>query len=166
MKNKKFLNETLLVFLLAMLTFSVPLMTEAKVEENAAKRDAEKDAARVNELRWFAAGFFGGAAPFLSLWVLPFDEGNYDVTYACWLSLLGTGVLLPTGYAVFDSPSPPADRFLGKSSDYVDAYTTAYRRQVKRQRIKLSATGCIIGTFLGCVLAQFAPINNGGMGLE
>lgn len=160
MKNKKFLNEILLVFLIAILVFSVPLITVANVEDNDAIRDAEKDAVNVNELRWFAAGCFGGTAPFLSLWVLPFETGNYDLVYSCWLSLLGTGILLPTGYAVFHSPSPPADRFLGKSSVYIDAYTTTYRRQAKLQQIKITAKGCIIGTFLGCGIATFAPINN------
>ena len=53
---------------------------------------------------------------------------------------------MPTFYAVIHSQTPRAERFLGKSSHYVNAYTTAYRRQVKIQRIALSATGCMIGT--------------------
>lgn len=158
MKNKRFFNETLMVFLMAALVFSIPSVTASDVEADA-KRDAEKDAKSFNKLKWFAGSCLGGALPYLSLFVLIVadDYGGVDLAgdillryppeafYVC----IGTGALLPMGYAIFHSPTPHADRFLGKSSDYVNAYTAAYRRRIKRQRIALSATGCIVGTCLG-----------------
>ena len=177
MKNKKFLDEILLVFLMVMV-FSVPLMTEANVEtkdakgdvKEKAKRDAENDAKMFNELKWFAGGFLGSALPCLSFFALLYSDahGVYleddiprflgpDTLYICCFSVIGTGTLLPTVYAVFRSPMPPAEKFLGKSSDYINAYTTAYKRRIKRQRIALSTMGCIVGTCVGMLSLRLVP---------
>jgi hypothetical protein len=157
MKNKNFLNETLTFFLMAMLVFSISFMAasvEANVETENAKSDIEdakhaarKDAKSFSELEWFAGSCLGGALPYPSMFFLLY--AGFDAPEICFFSLMGAGMLLPTGYAIFHSPTPRAERLLGKSSDYVDAYTTVYRKRVKLQRIALSATGCIVGTCLG-----------------
>ena len=182
MKNRKFLNETSMVFLMAMLVFMILSMTasvEANVEakeaksdvEEKAKRDAEKDAKKVNELKWFAGGFLGTFLPCISLCAFIQADANgvylenelprflgFGTLYICCSSLIGVGALLPTGYAIFHSPTPRADRFLGKSSEYVEAYTTAYRKQAQLRRTALSATGCIAGISVGIfILHIFTP---------
>jgi hypothetical protein len=89
---------------------------------------------------------------------LPLGLSNGPALSLCCLSSIGAGMLLPTGYAIFSSPMSPAERFLGKSPDYVDTYTTTYKRHVKEQRIVLSATGCLVSTCLGIsLLSRFLP---------
>lgn len=175
MKNKKFLHELPMLSLLGMLVFSHPLMTASVAAKDAksdvkveAKRDAERDAKSVHKL-WFAGGCLGSGLPYLSLYVLLFAEahgvyidiGDFqgaDKLGICCLSVIGAGTLLPTWYAIFHSPTPPADQLLGKSLDYVNAYTTAYRRKVQREQIVLSATGCLVGTGVGVyLLSNFIP---------
>ena len=174
MKNKTFLDETLMIFLMAMLVFSIPCVAASDVEAEA-KRDAEKDAKSFNELKWFAGGCLGSACPFIlgaadivatgrgihlrNHIPKPFIFGS-EVTDFCCLSFFGAGVLLPIGYAALHSPTPRADRFLGKSSDYVDTYTTVYRRRVKEQRVKLSAIGCMIGTSVGAFTLYYTLVSD------
>ena len=173
MKNKTFFTETLIIFLMAMLVFSIPCVAASDVEAEA-KRDAEKDTKSFNELKWFAGGCLGSACPYIlgSACVVagsdislenyipkPFIFGS-EVTDFCCLSFFGAGVFLPIGYAVFHSPTPRADRFLGKSSDYVDTYTTVYRRRVKEQRVKLSAIGCMIGTSVGAFTLYYTLVSD------
>ena len=157
MKRKKFLNKTVLVFVGTLLVFSVPLMTEAQIAEIQAKRDAEKDAKVLNELKWFGAGCLGGVSPFIVMDAAVLAEltDAYDLSgllnkhETCFLILFGASFIAPTGYAILHSPSPPIDRFLGKSSDYIDAYTTAYKRRVKGARILSSIIGCGSGISIG-----------------
>lgn len=94
----------------------------------------------------------GGCFPLVILTTLTFGE---NISYigpipldTCLIFVFGVGLLLPTGYATLHSPVPPANRFLGKSSDYVDAYTMAYRNRMKRKRVAQSAKGCLLGTCL------------------
>ncbi len=158
-----------LFFLIAVIVFSVPLRVEAKIEDASAKRDAEKDVRSYNEYKWFAGGCLGAAIPLmlLSVWrfadyhghgvyiedYIPHPQGqntlDFSYTNYCWLSSLVAGALMPTLYAIFHSPTPPAEKFLGKSPDYINAYIIAYTSKVKRQRIALSTVGCIVGTCLG-----------------
>ena len=55
-------------------------------------------------------------------------------------------------YAVLDTPQVPPERLLGKSPDYITAYTTEYRRKAKNKRIYGSCLGG--GTLL--VLSVFS----------
>lgn len=172
MKNKRFFIETLMIFLMAVLVFSIPCLSASDVEADA-KRDAEKDAKSFNKLRWFAGGCLGSACPFIlgTAGIVAEGKGIHlenhipnifapEVTDFCCLSFFGAGVLLPMGYAVFHSPMPRADRFLGKSSDYVNAYTTIYRKRVKQQQIKLSAMGCMVGTSIGTSILFYTLVSD------
>lgn len=127
------------------------LAQDASVEIQA-QRDAEKDLNSAKELTWFVAGCCGGVFPFVILTTLAFGE---DISYigpmpldTCLISVFGVGLLLPTGYAALHSPAPPTNQFLGKSSDYVDAYTVVYRNRMKRKRVVQSTKGCLLGTCL------------------
>ena len=105
----------ILVFLMAMLTFSMPFVTftqqnslqaEAIV---AAERDAQAD---VNKGLWFLGGCLGGA-------VVP---------------MIAYVVELP----------PPVTRLLGKSPEYVAFYTDAYKAKAKTLRVQGALGGFII----------------------
>ena len=156
------------VFLVAVFIFSIPFMT-ASVEAKDAKSDAEKDTKNIKELGWFTVSCLGSALPFIGALVLNIadDSGNqHDITsclqddhlYPICVSVYGLGALLPTVYAILHSPIPPAERLLGKSPDYVSAYTDTYRNDAKRRRVVLSAAGCIAGTSIGIgILLMFAP---------
>ena len=174
MENKTLFNETLMVFLMAMLVFSIPCVAASDVEADA-KRDAEKDTKSFNELKWFAGGCLGSACPYIlgSTYLVAGSRGIHledhipkpfilgpKVTDFCCLSFFGAGVLLPIGYAALHSPTPPAEQFLGKSADYVNAYTTVYRRRVKEQRVKLSAIGCMIGTSIGTSILYYGIVSD------
>lgn len=170
MKNKKFLTETFTVFLMVLLVLVSVRDTAAQTDIAAvAKRDAERDAKRVSKLKWFASGFFGSALPCLSLFALLYGDahGVYieddiprvfgpDTLYMCCTAGIGAGMLLPTGYAIFHSPTLPAEAFLGKSPDYITAYTSVDtfvdRRQAQAQRAAFSAMGCLTGISVGTLI--------------
>lgn len=166
MINKRFLTETFTVFLMVLLVLVSVGDTAAQTDiASVAKRDAERDAKKVSELKWFASGFFGSALPCLSLFALLYADahGIYieddiprvfgpDTLYICCTAGIGAGMLLPTGYAIFHSPTLPAEAFLGKSSDYIAAYTSVYRRQTQVQRTAFSAMGCLAGISVGTLI--------------
>ena len=159
-------------FLTAVLVFSIPCVTVGDVEADA-KRDAEKDAKSFNKLRWFAGGCLGSACPFIlgTAHIVAAGRGIHlenhipnffgpEVTEFCCLSFFGAGVLLPMGYAAFHSPTPRADRFLGKSSDYINVYTSIYRRRVKQRQIAWSTTGCMVGTSIGAFVFYYTFVSD------
>ena len=141
------------ILLITILCFSSPLIIEAEIENRVAKRDAQRDAKIENQLGWLAGGCLGSMLPWATFLALLTAEAegiiHYQTVYdfeLCFLSGIVLGALLPTAYAIFRSPVPPAERLLGKSPDYVNTYIATYKKQVKEQRILLSATGCVVGT--------------------
>ena len=46
---------------------------------------------------------------------------------------------------MIDAPTPPADRLLGKSPEWVNAYTEAYQKSMRGLSVKSSAMGCLFG---------------------
>lgn len=68
------------------------------------------------------------------------DAQAADVTAWGWAGgLLGPmGILIATIY----TPTPPVNRLIGKSSEYVAIYTTTYQQKVKERQTKEAATGC------------------------
>lgn len=105
----------ILVFYMAFLVFSMPLVTLAQQSSvyaeaiAAAEADAE---ANVNRPLWFAVG--------------------------CLFTSLGT-----VGAYVIE-PSPPASRLIGKSPEYVAFYTEAYKAKAKGIQGRTALTGCLI----------------------
>ena len=119
-----------LVFLMAFLIFSMPLVVLAQQNSvqaeaiTAAEQDANKD---VNKPFWFGAGCI------LSGLFLVQEPFGYIVPPS---GIIGT---------YFYRPAPPSSRLIGKSPEYVAAYTSAY--QLKRgstQALWVSA-GCLGG---------------------
>ena len=125
-----------LVFLMAVLIFSMPFVTLAQqnVEPAEAITDAEKDAmvakatadaerdaqADTDTTFWFIIGCFGSVLGFL--------------------------------YANFDVPTVPAERLIGKSPDYVTVYSSVYVRKSKAVRQDRVIKGCVTSAITGVVL--------------
>ena len=162
------------VFLIAVLVFSLPVVTlaqqnaevpasEATIEPDklqaivaTAKADAERD---VNGAIWFAGSFLGSAV------------GGTVAVYSCGVYILvsafggdgsapillagGCGLALfslPIAYAILDTPSPPPERLLGKSPEYVKAYTSVYVRSAKRRRNISIAGGYAVSALIGVAI--------------
>ena len=69
--------------------------------------------------------------------------GSLSGAAACGgLSFLGIYYAKPS--------KPPSERFIGKSPEYVKAYTAAYTSKARSNRIKLAAAGTATGC-LGCI---------------
>jgi len=69
-----------------------------------------------------------------------------DVSKICWLgagaTIIGFGVAM-----IWKSSEPDPAEFVGKSPEYVKAYTESYNSRVKREQIIYSSLGCA-GTVL------------------
>ena len=122
-----------LVFLIAVLTFSTPFVTIAQQNfvqaeaATAAEADANKD---VSKLLCFGAGCVLSA-----LFFLPSP---------CGYLLPPAGIIGSYSYR----PGPSPSRFIGKSPEYISAYTTTYKS--KRGNIQVLWTS--VGCFSGCVV--------------
>lgn len=123
----------LLVLVMTGLTFSTPFVTTAQQNfvqaeaATAAEADGNKD---VNKLLCFSAG-----CVFSALFFLPSPYGYF---------LPPTGIIGSYSYR----PSPPPARLIGKSPEYIAAYTSAY--QLKRGNIQARWTSA--GCLSGCVI--------------
>ena len=143
------------VFIMIVLVFSMPFITFAQQYDDSdfailhAERDAKND---VNESKWFLTGCLGGALVVIAISISEQDSIAEPVG-----GLLGTcrlaGLGFLTGYAILHSPSPPPERLLGKSPEYVVSYVNTYVNRVKLRRTLSSTAGCIGGYFGMFVIA-------------
>ena len=154
------LRSSLLILLMAMLIFSIPFITLAqqKSVEVQAKMAAERDAkADVNRLLWTGAGCLSaclGAGVGFGVGVSIIESGN-------WLENVEEGILggvcvggLVCGLfslsVISYRSDPPPQRLLGKSPEYVDFYTAAYKAKILKRRAKFVAAGAL--TFSGLMI--------------
>ena len=120
----------ILAFLMAVLTFSMPFGTLAQQNSvqteaaTAAIADASKD---VNKPLWFGAGCLLSGLAFLP------DPYGYFLPPA---GLLG---------CYFYRPDPPPLQLIGKSPEYIDAYTSTYKSKIGNIQAKWAAAGCLSG---------------------
>ena len=61
----------------------------------------------------------------------------------------GSGVILASQLM---TPTPPPDRLLGKSSEYVSFYIATYENETKNKRLIYSTAGCVGGTLVAVLL--------------
>ena len=54
-------------------------------------------------------------------------------------------------------PAPPVNRLIGKTPAYVDAYTSTFKREVKKKRLIHTSAGCISGTALAIWVYNLYP---------
>ncbi|MXV74670.1 hypothetical protein F4Z99_10365 [Candidatus Poribacteria bacterium] len=106
----------LLVFFMAVLVFSTPMIALAQQNSEraeavaAAERDAKAD---IKQGVWGAVGF-----------------------------LCGAGTVLVAYFA----QAPPAARFVGKSPEYIQIYTQTYKAKVRNRQTGPAVLGCLAGT--------------------
>ncbi len=136
------LTFRVLAYFMAVLMFSTPFavlaqesaeQTDVEIAEADAIQDANTD---VNKPLWIGVG---GLLAGLAL--------IHD--YSC---LLSVGGLAGTH---FYRPNPPAERLIGKSSEYVNVYSEAYKNEVAKQQTLWSAAGCVGG---GAIITGFALV--------
>ena len=145
-------------FLLVMIAFSQPLTTLA--QQNSAEVQAKQDAeADMNKWLWTGVGFvtpfcitLGCIAGFYvgSMGAQSYDFQSGDFQLFSDQQLCGTCVGFAVGYTVpfipmFTYLGPPPERLLGKSPEYVNFYTDAY----KSKNIQLRGKWLTVGSLLG-----------------
>ena len=83
-------------------------------------------------------------------------DAAVDVNGCLWM---GGGFLFgifAVGAAYVIEPSPRAARLLGKSPEFVAAYTDAYRQKAKGIQVTNSVIGCIGGAILYVIIISAA----------
>ena len=134
-----------LVALTVVLAFSTPSVTLA--QQNSVQAEAittaEQDAINdVNKLSWFVAGCaalsVGGPVGALAGYTVSNSAGTL-------IGGAAAGVLVPLIWIDTYEPNLPPNRFIGKSPEYIEFYTDAYRKQAKSLRNGSAMKGCIVG---------------------
>ena len=154
MKSSLTSRQPFLVLLVIMLILSMPYAASARqiFAELQAKQDAKND---VKEFAWFTASCMGVASFWGAISLLN-EISSVDNTTDTPLRVLAVIVpFLTPGYAIFDSPTPPIERLVGKSPEYMNAYVDAYVKEAKRRRVESSTAGCAVG-WLGLSIFLFA----------
>ena len=118
----------LLALVMTLLIFSMPCITLAEQSSDAARAvvDAKTDAKE--PLLW-------GIGSFLA---------------ASGCGCLGGGVTVLASQVI--TPSPPANRFIGKSAEYISFYTNTYQDEIKRKRLIYTSAGCLGGTVVAAII--------------
>lgn len=70
-------------------------------------------------------------------------DAEADTDNLIWIGVGFVGGPIGVGFAYIYQPSPPAMRFMGKSPEYVAAYTDAYKRKVQSIQTKYAFYGCL-----------------------
>jgi hypothetical protein len=73
-------------------------------------------------------------------------DAIHDVNGFLWFGCGCTFNYLGVGAALIAVPSPKQYRFMGKSQDYIWAYTKQYKKTRRGQQTKYAAIGCATGT--------------------
>ena len=121
-----------LVFWVAVLIFSIPFISFAQqrlvcaedIAVAAAETDANKD---VSKPLWFGAGSLLSGLLFL-----PIPYGYISPP----IGAIGT---------YFYRPVPPPSRLIGKSPEYIAAYTSAYKLKRGNIQFRWTSAGCLSG---------------------
>lgn len=134
--------ELVLLMVILLLGSPLAILAQHNSAEIQAKQDAKSD---VNKFAWFVGGFIGCASVWTMIALM--DRGGYidsastlDQSLRCLTVTIPP--FLPMVSAIFVSSTPPTERLLGKSPEYVNVYVDSYRKEVKRQRVILSVAGC------------------------
>ena len=141
------LTSRILAFFMMILMLSTPCVTVAQESSEQvdveiaiaeAKRDAEAD---VNKLLWFGVGNLLSGIALVQDYSFLFSIGGLIGTY-------------------FYRPNPPAARFVGKSSEYVELYSETYKKEIGRNHALWSTAGCVSGgvVIAGCAFVGFASL--------
>lgn len=75
-----------------------------------------------------------------------------DVNGGLWFAVGCLGGLIGVIIAYAFELNPPATHLLGKSPEYVAAYTDAYRATAKSTQANRAVTGCVVGCVVSTLL--------------
>lgn len=64
-------------------------------------------------------------------------------------------------YAYLAMPEVPVGALLGRSPEYVDAYTQVYHQNARRRRLQASVIGCAIGSAVSSITTYLFVQQNG-----
>lgn len=64
-------------------------------------------------------------------------------------------------YAYLAMPEVPVGALLGRSPEYVDAYTQVYHQNARRRRIQASVIGCAVGSVVSSITTYLFVQQNG-----
>ena len=162
------------VLLLLTLTFT-PIASVAQVAPEVeipiatqARSDAQRDAENYNATYWTTAGFLvsvvsGSIRTHVCLSTFEVTPPiYYNNPVACFLCLSA----IPVAFLILPhikKVSPPTERLMGKSAEYVSVYVETYTEEVKRKRLKYATHGCVAGGILqgvvGGLLIHSACVN-------
>lgn len=60
----------------------------------------------------------------------------------CFFGIWGIGA------AYYLTPTPPTQRFIGQSPEYIQAYSNEYKKVMRQKQAHKALSGCITGAFL------------------
>ena len=157
------------VLLICVLFYANVVPIVAETPEITEARIAGKNDAKGFKWEWFAASYMTTNASVIAV-ALASRANEYwlnnsfdNIDPACLFAIYGSYVLAPTAVAIIDSPTPPANHLLGKSPEWVNAYTKAYQKTMRRYRAESSAAGCVWGAgILAATVYVLAPAIVGG----
>lgn len=150
-----------LALLLAVSSPAVLAQTVVATDAERGKTDAQQDAKKdVSVSRWFGCGVLGGCA--LTIGILSLirysqllgetaDLVLIELVQGIALTVGISGVggsMVPVSYNMRVGISPPSERFMGKSPEYVTAYLNAYAKSVRGRRFRALLGGYAAG---GCI---------------
>ncbi len=142
----------------------VALPATVKTEADA-KRDALAD---VNRWRWLATGclLHSGCGIGLCATALVMPVGDRYTAGAEMAPLCIGAYLLPwMGFTRIHSHQPdlPPSRFIGKSAEYVEVYTSTYKSKRSEIQVKWATAGYIGGCLLGAGVSLIYLSRQGGI---
>ena len=170
MKMKLQIPFQMLSLLMTVLMFNMPSVTLAQqnLVQAEAITTAEQDAINdVNKFLWFVAGLaalsVGGLVGCLTGCAVGsiiqpsspsglFYFESSDAGEVGALVGFAAGALVPLLWIRAYEPNLPPNRFIGKSPEYIDLYTDAYKKKAKSLRTKSAVGGWAVGGVGGLLL--------------
>ena len=163
------ISVLLMAILLLFSTLPVSLAQQEAVQADA-KADAKADMSGMSETMWSLLGGLGSTAGCLLgcvggclLGAMLDPYGGSDIVFiaspseagcAVGFAILLGGLAMPLGVHMYPhNAMPPPERLLGKSPEYIEAYTQIYKSEIASLRKTLVTKGSIAGN-VGFVLAM------------
>lgn len=136
------------------LVFLMPIRNTLAQTPTQAAMDAKQDAERYNAVPWLIMGGLTVQLPIC----LSFVGSNKFLSNATWVVPVIAAITLPDVIKV----SPPTQRLMGKSADYVSEYVRTYEDLVRHKRRMYGTYGCLTaGCFVGCLVGGVLILDEG-----
>ena len=155
-----------LLALLMIITFVFSMMPTIYAQERhsvqeQARRDAKKDVGSIFISEYFVEGALMGCLGYAGGVCVGVRVASIVPAYGCVVStvLLGfvvPGLIINYGYS---TPNPPPKRLLGKTPEYVDAYTQSYQSEFQRLQRGHGRTGLFVSNAASVGISLFTLIS-------